>query len=320
MTFADWVEETVRRFRLDPPRVAARSSVIAFTSGGRKRWYRLRRELSAKPNEGIPVYEHDWDVLIVLDACRPDALQAVADEYEWLPDEISTTHSVADMSRRWLEHNFVDEYREEMGRTTHVTWNAFSDFELDASDWADLDEVWRDVWDEELSAVPPSAMSTRAVEALEDDPERMLVHYMQPHAPYRSIRETDRLGHSEVGNVDNQRETIWDWLRGGKISQEEAWDAYVDNLRWVLDDLPRLLSELDEDQTVLLTADHGECFGEYGLYGHPEGTMVPELVEVPLAEVDTALVDDVSDTSEASSVSEPVSDNAEGRLEALGYI
>lgn len=31
----------------------------------------------------------------------------------------------------------------------------------------------------------------------------------------------------------------------------------------------------------MLTADHGECFGEYGVYAHPSGVRIDELVKVP---------------------------------------
>ena len=32
---------------------------------------------------------------------------------------------------------------------------------------------------------------------------------------------------------------------------------------------------------VVITADHGEAFGEFGIFGHPCGTPLPELIVVP---------------------------------------
>jgi hypothetical protein len=318
VTFADWVKESVRRFRLDPPDVATKSSAHAFYAGAKKRYYRFVREHRERENPGVPVFEHDWDVLVVLDTLRPEALRAVADDYDYLPDEIGTTKSVGEMSRTWLHNNFVDTYPDEKARTAHVTWNAFSDFELEADNWHVLDEVWREVWDDDLGCLPPEAMTAHAREAYQDvDADRYLVHIMQPHAPYRSIRGTERLTHEEVGKADAGRETIWDWLRRGKISRDEAWDAYLDNLRWALDALPQFLEAIDEDDRVLLTADHGECFGEYGLYGHPEGTLVPELVEVPLTEIDATGVDEQGPTTDETVTTENV--DVEQRLADLGY-
>jgi len=37
---------------------------------------------------------------------------------------------------------------------------------------------------------------------------------------------------------------------------------------------------------VAITADHGNLFGEWGLYGHPMHTPVPALLAVPWAETD----------------------------------
>lgn len=36
----------------------------------------------------------------------------------------------------------------------------------------------------------------------------------------------------------------------------------------------------------VITADHGEAFGEGGNYGHPEKSIHPVLVEVPWFEAD----------------------------------
>lgn len=45
--------------------------------------------------------------------------------------------------------------------------------------------------------------------------------------------------------------------------------------------LPRLFADLPGDTVVILTADHGDCFGEDGYWGH--GVNHPKVLEVPLA-------------------------------------
>ena len=54
---------------------------------------------------------------------------------------------------------------------------------------------------------------------------------------------------------------------------------YEDNLRKVLESISHLMSEL-EGRTVI-TADHGEAFGEAGIFGHHLETHIPALLEVP---------------------------------------
>jgi membrane-anchored protein YejM (alkaline phosphatase superfamily) len=45
--------------------------------------------------------------------------------------------------------------------------------------------------------------------------------------------------------------------------------------------LPRLFSGIPDNTVVVLCADHGECFGEAGYWGH--GVNHPQVLEVPLA-------------------------------------
>jgi hypothetical protein len=63
------------------------------------------------------IYNRNWDVVIILDACRADSLQAVAPEYDWLPDSFPTLWSVGRMSSEWMEHIFPDAYAAEIADT-----------------------------------------------------------------------------------------------------------------------------------------------------------------------------------------------------------
>ena len=72
--------------------------------------------------EGTPVFEEDWDVLLVLDACRADLLAAVRDEYEFL-DAPDTRLSVDSTSHRWMEKNFSAAYADDLRETAYVTGN-----------------------------------------------------------------------------------------------------------------------------------------------------------------------------------------------------
>ena len=65
-----------------------------------------------------------------------------------------------------------------------------------------------------------------------------------------------------------------------------AIDGYDDCIAYLDDQLGRLFDELDrrgrmEDTLVIVTADHGEHFGEHGLYGHASSLYDPE-IHVPL--------------------------------------
>ena len=55
--------------------------------------------------------------------------------------------------------------------------------------------------------------------------------------------------------------------------------AYAENLKFVLEYLKKLICNLQGK--IVITADHGEAFGEKGVLGHPYGVHIRELVEVP---------------------------------------
>ncbi len=158
-----------------------------------------------------------------------------------------------------------------------------------------------------------------------DRADRAVVHYMQPHAPYLTrsggrkltqIREglrnqnrirngsTDGSGPlSAVGDVLRPR--IERLLEGSELAmklglwlelepgdgtgiwqdgtRETAMEYYEENLRIVLESVVELIEDLDG--TVVVTADHGEAFGEQGIWEHHIETHIPALMEVPWLEL-----------------------------------
>lgn len=315
MALQDWVNETVERYQTYGTKEATRRSVRELLVGG------VRRAGRTIPTYGDYVFEQDWDVLVVLDACRWDALNEVKDEYEWLPAEVPQFTSRGTYSRDWMQENFVGKYSDEKSETDHITWNAFSDYELDESEWNSLDEVWQMVWDDERGLLPPRAVTDRAIATRrQSDADRLLVHYMQPHTPFPGIEETEPIEHSKVGTIDPEHTTVWELIDEGKITREEAWDAYIDNLRWVLDDVSLLLENIDAEK-VILTADHGDCFGEWLLYGHPQGVQVPVLKRVPWVELSAEDTQSYEPDFEGrEEIEDDVDESVEDRLEQLGYL
>jgi hypothetical protein len=74
---------------------------------------------------------------------------------------------------------------------------------------------------------------------------------------------------------------------------------------------------------VAITADHGNLFGEWGLYGHPMHTPVPALLRVPWAETtarDRQTREPALEPPEPLPVSRVDGGDARDRLAALGYL
>jgi len=268
---------------------------------------------------GTNVYEREWDVLVVLDACRADLLQSVAPAVEFL-DTVETVRSVGSSSSEWLENTFLR--RPETTRTVMVTGNTWTDRYLDADAFAALDEVWKYAWDDDVGTVPAKAITDRAILLARDRaPDRMVVHYMQPHHPF----VPDPLdGDAGIARTSDHSNTANPWvsLRRGSVSVQRVRDAYEANLRYVLAEVAVLLDNIDG--RVAITADHGNLFGEWGLYGHPMHTPVPALLAVPWAEmtgVDRGSRDPDLHPPEQLPVSRVYgAESDRDRLDALGYL
>jgi hypothetical protein len=133
---------------------------------------------------------------------------------------------------------------------------------------------------------------------------------MQPHVPYigKAIRENREPTEAEARG--------WKYLKSGELDVDTHWELYEANLRLVLDEIELLLANVDADQ-VIITADHGNAFGELGAYGHPEGFLHPNVKVVPW--VETSATDTGSHTP-SYEPKEGVETSVEQHLEAMGYL
>lgn len=305
MTFRDWINESVTNVRND--------GLDGVKESGYEFYVGALRRVSKVYDPGDPVFGRDWDVLLVLDACRYDLMVEVANEYNFIGD-VERFTSTASSSRQWMSKNFGTEYADEMVRTAHVTGNPFSDRCLDPADWARLDEVWRYAWNDDLGTIRPRPLTDRAVAAWRDlDPDRMIVHYMQPHYPF--IPRPDLHDGMVVAGFGDADEPFWRRVRRCEVDRETAWKAYRENLRVVLDEVAFLRRVITADRLVI-TADHGNAIGKFGIYGHPGSVPLSTLRHVPWVETDAEAIEEHEpDTSREEGIGTEVA----SKLEELGY-
>ncbi len=262
-------------------------------------------------NPGMNVYERDWDVLVILDACRPGMMRRIGPEYGF--GDVETVWSIANMSNEWMERTFVDEYADEIARTAYVSGNPFTrNHEWDV---ATLEEVWTYGWDHEIKGVPARPVTDAALTTWrESEADRMIVHYMQPHFP--SIPHPDVGEFGDLGDFGHGWNTVWGDA-GEIIPEHVVREAYDDNLRYVLAEVNLLLDNIDAEH-VSITADHANAMGEFGIWGHPRIVLHPSIRRVPWVEAtgrgpgdhDPEPVPETDDITDAE---------IEERLEALGY-
>jgi hypothetical protein len=207
-----------------------------------------------------------------------------------------------------------------------LKWGASCDYEWTATEHlAEVIDVWKHGWDDDLATVPPESLaaSLRDNQDAVERTDRTVLHYMQPHAPYlsrgkgrklkqiqkgiRSQEDAEEVASDGGGALsalsDSIRPKVENTLEGSELAQKAglwleldptdvvkkgtrgaALALYEENLRIALEEIAELVSELDG--TVVVTADHGEAFGEEGVWEHHIETHIPPLMEVPWLELE----------------------------------
>jgi hypothetical protein len=217
-------------------------------------------------SEGEDILEKDWDNLVILDAGRADVLEEITRE------ELSSIVSKNSSSCEWLQANFQGEYEDIVMVTGNPYIHKFRE--------EDPDEIFCEVYDAweynyDNSFLEPEAVNAAVKDALRDHPEkRMVIHYMQPHFP--------------VHNEDETTNGIWNKSRKGEISDQRLIEIYGENYLYVLKNGVREIQDKLQGKTIV-SADHGQLLGEYGLYKHPSNFNVEELVKVPWVQSDKVL-------------------------------
>ena len=324
INFKDWLSELREHICEHPKRAPL---YLAFTLY-LVIWYAI----TSRWPFGNNIYDSDWDVLIVLDACRVDTLREVADEYYFI-EEVDSVWSVGSQSAEWMVNTFTRSRRTQIEGTAYISGNGFSGSVLangsrppvnnttpiDISSWSVVDEgvfqshveVWKMSHNERYRTVFPDPMTDYTIEAGRNgDADQIITHYTQPHLPY--VGSAYREGRAPTEIEDRGYEI----LEEGQSSREEVYDAYKETLRWVLDDVEELLENIDAEK-VVITSDHGEAFGEWKAYGHPEGFPHPVVRKAPW--VETTAKDEHTREPNIELESDSVETDVEEHLRDLGY-
>ena len=287
-----------------------------------------KQVLDSGPPETL--YPHrDWDILVLLDACRFDTFAEVA----WgvldggtLTKIDSGVGGTPEFVRR---HWVGDEHHD----TVYVTANVYLSKIADERDFYAVDRVWEDGFDEKLRTTRPETVVERGIDAADRYPnKRIVVHLMQPHAPFIGEttvgdRRVNQARSEELRDNDTtpeQTNSAYDQLRRGKVTRTEVIDAYRDNLRMAVPPVKRLIKQT-HGKTVV-SADHGEMFGKRAwpvpvpIRGHANRIHMSGLTEVPWYE---APFDDrrrIVAEPPASDVSDIDEEQVRENLRAFGYI
>lgn len=282
-----------------------------------KGYERGLQEIGKRLNYGVEFYDREWDVLIILDACRYDLFEEFAPRHQIYQqfDSVEPFYSCASSTKEWLRHTFDQGPDDLVSDTHYVTCTGFSE-KLRQERLAGIDEVWRYAVDPSYGCTRPEAVTDAAIDAFRhSDASRLVVHYVQPHAPFlHCAGKYDSTGDGGKGGTQN----VWRGLRAGKYDKEEVWEDYGQNLLTVLDEAHTVLRNVSGK--VIVTSDHGNAMGEWGIYGHPEFAPLPIIKRVPWAEA-TGLGLNEYDVRGVEDISTGLGEHdLRDNLQALGYV
>lgn len=274
MGLKSWLYNSVGRVSEDGIDGIRRSIEILYPGIWNYYW-NLRFKLGDGPTN---VFERDWDVLIVLDGCRYDLLQDRSN-----PEFIQSINSICSVSSAtpdWMQETFSPEYEEICGNTAYITGNPYSSRYITHDEFAAYEAVWEDAWDDKIGTVRPRRITDRVIDVWrKTDPNRLIAHYMQPHYPFLTDPQLHGgLDPEQFGEMS--KDSVWERFRKGDINKERIWEAYRSNFDIIVQEVKFLTHCIDAD-SVVITADHGNAFGEFGEYGHPSGVWNPYVRRVP---------------------------------------
>lgn len=316
-------------------------------------WDPLWNSVTSRYPDGRNVFDHDWDLLVVLDACRFDAFSAVADDVPWI-ESFEEVRSIGSMSAEWTLKTFTRKHRDVIADTALVTGNIWTDeilnphretgkykraIERGLPKWDTVTtddfsyyEYTRGFIDEDEKLHPdsrgsPHILTDRAISvARNEEFDRMIVHYMLPHKPLiadaldwtpgETTTEELMAGPERTRDLEPVEQS-YGLVNNGDVPRERLVDLYRKNLCLGLEYVDVLRNNVDAE-TVVVTADHGESFGEHGIWAHPFGFPMGPVKTVPWAE--TTATDRQTYEQRYKRSQDPDEAEREQILEDLGYL
>ncbi|KXA90699.1 hypothetical protein AKJ57_03960 [candidate division MSBL1 archaeon SCGC-AAA259A05] len=268
----------------------------------------------------MDIMEEEWDILVIVDACRYDYFEKVYRDY--LEGTLRKVTSPATRTSDWLRSVFGNEKFEDV---VYISGNPYINSQgIELADgfnaknnFYKVIDVWDYGWNDDLKTVPPEKISKATRMARAKYPNKRLIsHFMQPHHPYLSIGPVQK----EMANImsrgkENKKTTnklrnfLGKYMEkifglkktyklrkalgltqkreletiARKYGNKKLEKLYEKNLRKALEKVSDLVERMPGKMVV--TSDHGELLGEDGCYGHLSGHEV--LKEVPWFEVKT---------------------------------
>ena len=256
-------------------------------------------ELYGYERNTMPFLSHLAREGIVFEDVTAPAPYTIASVASLLSGEAVDVHGVTEAGRELSpELDLLAERFARIGyRTSGLSANAHIQRNFGfARGFESFHGFWPDIGEEHRVPHDQLAKAREVLEAAAEDSRSLFAywHFLPPHAPY-DPPAADRVtfaGHlagtplDEAGGLDNLMPLSHGVREPGEAERQAIEDLYDASLRHVDAQLEELHRELErtgllEDTVWVVLSDHGEAFGQHGLWQHAR-TVYEEMVRVPM--------------------------------------
>jgi len=142
-------------------------------------------------DQGILIYDDSWDYLIILDACRFDIFQKFSNKF--FAGELLKAKSRGSMTLEWAVKTFTKKLKNVVYLSANPYINSIAPVAFFGgiakwTPWLFFDKIidlWAKLWNNYLNTVLPWRINEYTLHFAEHNKsKRLIVHYIQPHAPY----------------------------------------------------------------------------------------------------------------------------------------
>lgn len=144
------------------------------------------------------ILKKDWDVLIILDACRYDFFKDIYLNY--LDGDLEKIKSAGNNTQDYFRNIFWGEDFKDTVYVSSIPWiNSLGIGPLSAEKffWKIID-AWETGWDENLGTVPPAKLTDISKKVISKHlDKKIIIHYLQPHEPYLTFEEFTNIKRKE---------------------------------------------------------------------------------------------------------------------------
>ena len=127
---------------------------------------------------------------------------------------------------------------------------------------------------------PANKLNNQILNINKKKPFFLWIHYMDIHGPYIKRNGLKLKNRIKAGKLWKKALSSPDKITNSE--KEELIESYKEKMRFLDQQIGNIIDRYDSNDTIfIITGDHGEMFGEHGLYGH-QYVFYNEMINIPL--------------------------------------